>query len=59
MIRIHILRYLKSLWNDLKMAVANDLPVVVTNGREQITSSTNLRRIDLLIENIKRKQQLW
>lgn len=43
----------ETVWNDLKIAVANNLPVVVTNGSEQILLTRFQEELTYLIENIK------
>lgn len=43
----------ETVWNDLKTAVLNNLPVMVTNGSEQILLTQFQEELTYLVENIK------
>ncbi|WP_394235393.1 hypothetical protein [Niallia oryzisoli] len=42
-----------TIWNTLKAVISDSLPVVVTNGREQLLLEQFQEELEYLIENIK------
>ncbi|MCQ6274297.1 hypothetical protein JMM81_04810 [Bacillus sp. V3B] len=43
----------ETVWHDLKTAVSNNLPVIVTNGSDQILLTGFQEELTYLVENIK------